>query len=201
MAIPEPKPGLVLRYDYLWTHEAAAGQDHTLVAVMLGFQDHIVYPLTVFECIEAFYCRFAGFKATQATGNNHGFGFNFGTHIGFQQEVCVASFLQCFDTLTQGKGRVKWLDLFFEIVDQFLGQYRRITGNIVDRFFRVDLGKLPAYLRQIVNKVATHLQQSCFKHCKQTHGTSAYNSYICLYHFSNLAAKLSNRYYISTITI
>ncbi|KAB2693123.1 hypothetical protein [Brucella intermedia] len=27
MAIPEPKPGLVLRYDYLWTHEAAAGQD------------------------------------------------------------------------------------------------------------------------------------------------------------------------------
>jgi len=27
VAIPEPKPGLVLRYDYLWTHEAAAGQD------------------------------------------------------------------------------------------------------------------------------------------------------------------------------
>jgi hypothetical protein len=25
--IPEPKPGLVIRYDYLWTHEAAAGRD------------------------------------------------------------------------------------------------------------------------------------------------------------------------------
>ena len=27
MALPEPKPGLVVRYDYLWTHEAAAGHD------------------------------------------------------------------------------------------------------------------------------------------------------------------------------
>jgi hypothetical protein len=27
MAFLEPKPGLVVRYDYLWTHEAAAGQD------------------------------------------------------------------------------------------------------------------------------------------------------------------------------
>ena len=27
MAIPEPKPGLVIRYDYLWAHEAAAGRD------------------------------------------------------------------------------------------------------------------------------------------------------------------------------
>jgi len=27
VAFPEPKPGLVVRYDYLWTHEAAAGRD------------------------------------------------------------------------------------------------------------------------------------------------------------------------------
>lgn len=27
MAIPEPKPGLVIRYDYLWSNEAAAGRD------------------------------------------------------------------------------------------------------------------------------------------------------------------------------
>ena len=27
MALPEPRPGLVVRYDYLWTHEAAAGRD------------------------------------------------------------------------------------------------------------------------------------------------------------------------------
>ena len=27
MALPDPKPGLVIRYDYLWTHDAAAGRD------------------------------------------------------------------------------------------------------------------------------------------------------------------------------
>jgi hypothetical protein len=28
VALPEPKPGLVIRYDYLWTNQAAAGLDH-----------------------------------------------------------------------------------------------------------------------------------------------------------------------------
>lgn len=27
MALPEPRPGLVFRYDYLWNREAAAGRD------------------------------------------------------------------------------------------------------------------------------------------------------------------------------
>ena len=27
MGLPEPKPGLVIRYDYLWTREAALGRD------------------------------------------------------------------------------------------------------------------------------------------------------------------------------
>jgi hypothetical protein len=27
VAFPEPKPGLVVRYHYLWTHEAATGRD------------------------------------------------------------------------------------------------------------------------------------------------------------------------------
>jgi hypothetical protein len=27
VALPEPKPGLIVRYDYLWMHEAAAGRD------------------------------------------------------------------------------------------------------------------------------------------------------------------------------
>lgn len=27
MALPEPRPGLVIRYDYLWAREAAAGRD------------------------------------------------------------------------------------------------------------------------------------------------------------------------------
>jgi hypothetical protein len=29
MALPEPKPGLVIRYDYLWTRESAAGKQQS----------------------------------------------------------------------------------------------------------------------------------------------------------------------------
>lgn len=46
MAIPEPKPGLVLRYDYLWTHEAAAGQDQgkDRPACLVAATDALVRP-------------------------------------------------------------------------------------------------------------------------------------------------------------
>jgi hypothetical protein len=27
VALPDPKPGLIVRYDYLWSHEAAGGQE------------------------------------------------------------------------------------------------------------------------------------------------------------------------------
>ena len=27
MTLPDPKPGLIVRYDHLWSHEAAAGRD------------------------------------------------------------------------------------------------------------------------------------------------------------------------------
>lgn len=29
MGLPEPRPGLVFRYDYLWAREASAGRDHS----------------------------------------------------------------------------------------------------------------------------------------------------------------------------
>ena len=46
MAIPEPKPGLVLRYDYLWTHEATAGQDQgkTRPTCLVAAMDALVRP-------------------------------------------------------------------------------------------------------------------------------------------------------------
>jgi hypothetical protein len=28
VALPEPKPGLIIRYDYLWNREATSGRDH-----------------------------------------------------------------------------------------------------------------------------------------------------------------------------
>ena len=46
MATREPKPGLVLRYDYLWTHEAAAGRDQgkTRPTCLVAAMDALVRP-------------------------------------------------------------------------------------------------------------------------------------------------------------
>ena len=46
MALPDPKPGLVVRYDYLWTHEAAAGRDQgkTRPTCLIAATDPAVIP-------------------------------------------------------------------------------------------------------------------------------------------------------------
>lgn len=46
MALPEPKPGLVIRYDYLWTREAAAGRDQgkERPACLVAAMDRVVSP-------------------------------------------------------------------------------------------------------------------------------------------------------------
>lgn len=46
MALPEPRPGLVIRYDYLWTHEAAAGREQgkTRPTCLVAATDSTVQP-------------------------------------------------------------------------------------------------------------------------------------------------------------
>jgi hypothetical protein len=46
VAVPEPKPGLVIRYDYLWSHEAAAGRDQgkERPACLVAASDSSVHP-------------------------------------------------------------------------------------------------------------------------------------------------------------
>ncbi|BCK76657.1 hypothetical protein AA0242T_2933 [Acetobacter aceti NRIC 0242] len=46
MSFPEPKPGLVIRYDYLWTHETARGQDQgkDRPACLVAASDSVLRP-------------------------------------------------------------------------------------------------------------------------------------------------------------
>ena len=46
MALPDPTPGLVVRYDYLWTHEAAVGRDQgkTRPACLVAATDPTLRP-------------------------------------------------------------------------------------------------------------------------------------------------------------
>ncbi len=46
MALPHPEPGLVVRYDYLWTHEATTGRDQgkTRPTCLIAATDPAVFP-------------------------------------------------------------------------------------------------------------------------------------------------------------
>ena len=46
MALPDPKPGLVVRYDYLWSREAAAGREEGKVrsAYLVAATDSVTRP-------------------------------------------------------------------------------------------------------------------------------------------------------------
>lgn len=46
MALPEPQPGLIIRYDYLWRREAALGRDQSKdrPACLIAATDRTVHP-------------------------------------------------------------------------------------------------------------------------------------------------------------
>ena len=46
MPLPEPRPGLIVRYDYLWSHEAVAGRDHgkDRAACLVAASDSLARP-------------------------------------------------------------------------------------------------------------------------------------------------------------
>ncbi len=58
-----------------------------------------------------------------------------------------------------GEGR----RLGFELGDEFGGVDRRITRNVVDRFFRIKRRALPAGAFQRVDHMAAHLQHAAFE--------------------------------------
>ncbi len=44
MALPEPRPGLVFRYDYLWSREAKSGRDKERPACLVAASDSTINP-------------------------------------------------------------------------------------------------------------------------------------------------------------
>ncbi len=52
------------------------------------------------------------------------------------------------------------------------------AGNVVDRFFRIELGALAADLVEDVDQMRLHVEQAQFEHGEQSAGASANNQHI-----------------------
>ena len=119
-----------------------------LVAVFFGVFDEIIHPsIILFIEFDVFEQGFSGFKCTQTSGNGNGFGLVLCALVGGYNEATIVKFFNGFGSFAQGKSGLKLFDLFHEIFDQVACQNLRITWNIVNRFFGIQLSQLSSGLR------------------------------------------------------
>ena len=83
-----------------------------------------------------------GFKGTEPGSDDDRAGMETGTRFCSKLKSTVRLYDQFDDPLTQVVGGVKWLELFREPIDQFLGTDDRQGRNVVDCLVRVEHGTL-----------------------------------------------------------
>src|SRR5689334_7292638 len=69
--------------------------------------------------------------------------------------------------MSEMKPRREGSGLLGEPLDQFRGVDSRISGDVVDRLFRIEGGALAAGRRQRVEYVAAHVEHAAFEHLEQ----------------------------------
>ncbi len=97
------------------------------------------------------------------------------------------------------KDRVKWFGLCQEILGQFLPCAFRPARDIVDRFFRVKLGALPAGPIEVVDHMTLETKQTKLKYREQPNRARPDNNHIgsnCI--FRHATASPPNLFLIET---
>ena len=82
---------------------------------------------------------------------------------------------------------MKRLDLFEQRFRQALAGDEGNAGNVVDRFFRIELGALAADLVEDVDHMRLHVQEAQFEDGKQAARTRANNQHIGFDHFAHVS--------------
>ena len=92
---------------------------------------------------------------------------------------------QALDHFAEMEGRVKRLDLLFEILDQALGGDDGKARNVVDRLFRIKLGTLAAGLRQDVDEMRPDIEEAELEHGEKADRPGANDQYVGFDHIAH----------------
>ena len=142
------------------------GNHHLLVAVKFGvFND--VLDAFVFEVGQLRHRRLARLEATQSAGDGDDGCAVLRAPVGSDDELVFVIFFDLFGALAQSEAWLERLGLFHQAVHQLTRENRRVSGDIVDRLFGINLRTLTTGLRQGINQVAAQFEQSSFKHGKE----------------------------------
>ena len=85
------------------------------------------------------------------------------------------------------EGRVERLDLFQQRIRQALAGDEGDAGNVVDRFFRIELGALAADLVEDVDHMRLHVQKAQFEDGEQAARARANNQHIGFDRFAHVS--------------
>ncbi len=122
------------------------------------------------ESLRAFDADTTGLKGAHASRNDHGTRVErrAGGRADMKTTALLARELQ--DFLPEVEGGVKRRDLLHQAIDELLGATDRKRRDVVNRFFRVQLGALPAGVLQGVHHMGGDPEQPQLEHLKQTTG-------------------------------
>src|SRR5579883_343008 len=74
------------------------------------------------------------------------------------------------------KSGVEWRNLLHKVIHKPLTCDHRKPRNIINRFFRVKLGTLPANFVQNINKMSPYIKKTKLKNSKEPHRASTDNN-------------------------
>ena len=122
----------------------------------------------IFEVGQLRHRRLARLEASQSAGDGDDGCAVLRAPVGGHDELVFVVFFDLLGALAQGEAGLERLGLFHQAVHQFTRQNRRVSRDVVDGLFGVNLRALTTGLRQGINQVATQFEQSGFKHRKET---------------------------------
>ena len=157
---------------------AAAEDDEALTGELGGVLDAVLDggPLEGLGALEAD----APWLERAETGGDHDrAGIEGGAGGGAHMKAPVRPAAEFRDFLAEVQLRLERLDLLQQPVDQFLRPAHRQRRNVVDGLVRIELGALPARVRQGIHDVGADAEEAELEDLEQSAGTGADDDDFC----------------------
>src|SRR5215213_4287825 len=166
----------------------AATDDQQILVTELLHLPHGIENGAAFISLDARHRRTLRLERSAARGDHDDLALEYLAAIGADAKAGIADLLDLLHHLVEMEGRVERLDLLHQSVGQALAGDEWNTRNVVDRLFRIELGALPAYLVEDIDKMRLDIQQAQFEHGKQSAWTGPNDQHIGFDWFGHIAS-------------
>ena len=169
---------------------AAADDENALAAERLDLAHRIEHRLA-FVGLDPGNRRTLGLERAAAGGDDDDLALEYIALIGFHAEQRLADLFHRLHHFVQMILRVERFDLLQQSIDEAMRARIGNAGNVVDRFFRIELGALAADFVENVDEVTFHVEQAELKYREQADWPGADDKNIGLDRFTHIVSVVS----------